>query len=579
MEAQACFIVMLLGATELSAFSVSQVSINERRQQRCLPRSLSSQIGDENEEWTSDFDGWIGGDVAEEPVSQKSSSPPADEMPSFEIDEEKAKAKEKEVDEDGIALTQLFEEQRQKKETIVDRTGIRARQFSLGEDLVLADYVGNLGFDEVTDWEYYYPSEDSDSDDRKVVQPNPFDSNQPKRTRVSSGSVVRIFRGEFVGVQGGLLSSQALEKRVLVKEFTGKLALQLASSEMAALATLQSSLIDDDWAPIAAARSGNLRKDQMNVAKLVGLLQPAPFTGLLGEVNLAELEGNMEPNEFYRALGVPPPKPEAVWLVYEYAGLSTVDSYAKPPMIRRANLPIKKGFFGNPVTPDPLPPWQTRANYVIKGMVKGAISALADIHEQGLVHRSLGRTSIILSSKTQDKREAVSVYATMTSNLIVKLSDFGFAVPQSKVTTDDPDFVTRARTFGLSIQPGQETNVQIANFAMAEDMHALGFVILALLLTTLAELVTPEDPMPPTDEDSLQRLLGEIFDKDVKEQFREYVMNEDLWQSLVELLDEDDGAGWNVLDSLLNAREKAAAATTQDNLISVRGLLNNPLFN
>ena len=59
----------------------------------------------------------------------------------------------------------------------------------------------------------------------------------------------------------------------------------------------------------------------------------------------------MEPNEFYRALGVPPPKPGAVWVVYEYAGLSTIQAYAVPGEIRRAKMPPKKGFFGNAVEP------------------------------------------------------------------------------------------------------------------------------------------------------------------------------------------------------------------------------------
>lgn len=58
----------------------------------------------------------------------------------------------------------------------VDWTAIQTRQFSLGQDLILSNYVGNMGFDEVTDWEYYYPSEDDD--ERKVVQPNPFDSSK-----------------------------------------------------------------------------------------------------------------------------------------------------------------------------------------------------------------------------------------------------------------------------------------------------------------------------------------------------------------------------------------------------------------
>jgi len=58
--------------------------------------------------------------------------------------------------------------------------------------------------------------------------------------------------------------------------------------------------------------------------------------------------------------------------------------------------------------------------------------------------------------------------------------------------------------------------------------------------------------MPATDEDTLQRLLGEIFDKDF-EQFREYVEAEDIWSNLVQLLDESDGSGWKVLETLVLA--------------------------
>lgn len=64
-----------------------------------------------------------------------------------------------------------------KKSGIIDLTGCQTRLFSLGTDLVLSNYIGSMSFDEVTDWEYYYPSE-IDVDDRKVVQPNPLDSNQ-----------------------------------------------------------------------------------------------------------------------------------------------------------------------------------------------------------------------------------------------------------------------------------------------------------------------------------------------------------------------------------------------------------------
>lgn len=139
----------------------------------------------------------------------------------------------------------------------------------------------------------------------------PIPNNRPRRTRKSSGSVIRIFRGEFVGQIGGIVSAQGLDKRVVVKEFSGTMALSLARSELTSIGRMQSDLmtkIDNDiksgiWIQIASSRSTNLRKDNSNVISLTKNVGNAPFLGILGEVNLAEVEDNFEANDFYRALG------------------------------------------------------------------------------------------------------------------------------------------------------------------------------------------------------------------------------------------------------------------------------------
>lgn len=273
-------------------------------------------------------------------------------------------------------------------------------------------------------------------------------------------------------------------------------------------------------------------------------------------------------------MGVSPPKPDAVWIVYEYPGLSSIAAYSSPAEVKRSQIPPKKSFFGVQ-EPPAVPSFEKRANYVVKGILKGALEAVATIHDNGIAHRSIGRSSLILSSPAMDKREASSVYTTETSQLQVKLTDFGFSGLLEE-STDDPEFRTRARTFGYSFAEG-ERSIASTNFAIAEDMHALGFVAIGLLLSSLAEVASPNDRVPPTDEDTLQRLLGDIFD-DV-EQFREYVEAEDVWAKLVGLLDKDDGAGWKVLDTLFNARERAAKFKDSELLLTSRGLLNSPFFN
>mmetsp|Transcript_19926 Transcript_19926/g.43313 ORF Transcript_19926/g.43313 Transcript_19926/m.43313 type:complete len:551 (+) Transcript_19926:119-1771(+) len=502
----------------------------------------------ENREWTSDFDGFIG--------DGRDDSDSDDTFSNF-----------------------LSKSNRGSNR---DLTAVQTRLFSLGEDLIINDFVGNMGFEEVTDWEYYYENED-DPTDRNAVNPNPFDTSKPKRTRTSSGSVVRVFRGELVGRLGATIRSRGLDQRILIKEYTGKLALQLAKNDKDTIAKLQSKLVenredaaDGGWTQSASSRSVLTRTDDKHVGDLLQALTTAPCLGILGEVNLAELEDEMDPNEFYRALGVPPPKSGAVWIVYEYMGLNTIASYtAIAPEKRRAQQPPKKTFFGGFVEPPSLPPFRERANFIIKGMMVKSLSALAALHEAGIAHRSIGRNSLVISSPTQNKVEASSIYFTRISGLTIKLSDFGFS-GLLEDSAKDEEFISRARSFGLSIRKG-DSSLVVTNFAMAEDLHALGFVFLGLLLVSLSDLPNAGTPMPATDEDTIQKLLYEIFNQDF-EAFREYVEAEEVWSQLVKLLDEKDSAGWDVLQTLFMARETTAENTNSLEVVTARGLLSNRFF-
>jgi hypothetical protein len=180
-----------------------------------------------------------------------------------------------------------------------------------------------------------------------------------------------------------------------------------------------------------------------------------------------------------------------------------------------------------------------------------------------------------MSSPSQNKAEASSIYFTRTSGLAIKLSDFGFAGLLEDSAKDD-EFISRARSFGISFRKG-DTSLVATNFTMAEDLHALGFVFLGLLLVSLSDLPNAGTSMPATDEDTMQKLLTEIFNQDF-EAFREYVEAEDVWSKLVELLDEKDGAGWDVLETLFKAREITAENKNTLKVVTARGLLSNRFF-
>ena len=103
-----------------------------------------------------------------------------------------------------------------------------------------------------------------------------------------------------------MLSAQGSDRRILVKEFFGDMALGLARNELFSVAKLQSDLLakepeakDGEWYRAASSRSVMERQDNNNVARLLFLLKNSPFVGVIGECNLAELD-DMDPNEFYR---------------------------------------------------------------------------------------------------------------------------------------------------------------------------------------------------------------------------------------------------------------------------------------
>lgn len=139
---------------------------NERCPSKAGALFLSSNNdSDEEEEW-SDFDGYIGGGrLGSDSSASGSTSERSDNFLDKETDADNSEY-------DKVDFTKLFQD----RIGFLDLTGCQTRQFSLGQDIVLSDYVGNMGFDEVTDWEYYYQAE-NDPDERQVVQPNPFDSS------------------------------------------------------------------------------------------------------------------------------------------------------------------------------------------------------------------------------------------------------------------------------------------------------------------------------------------------------------------------------------------------------------------
>lgn len=294
------------------------------------------------------------------------------------------------------------------------------------------------------------------------------------------------------------------------QEYSGEEAIRLARAEKRGLGKLQSSWLknyvqtsnkselldrmeDGEWLELAQRRYVDgltdtpTTKDDENLITFLELLsnRKAQFSALLGEMNLNDYydDETTDPNEFYKELGVKPPQPGSVWLVFDYHGLSTAASYAVPALIQRSKLPPKRGPFGGIIEPPPLPPFTERSRYMVQGVLKGMLGAVATAHDGGIVHRSIGRISFILSSVGQDKLEATSPYAVVVSRLRVILSDWGFSASVEEAAREK-ELGERSKMLGIPAigsyedQRAMDDRIKVAaeEFAKAEDLYALGFV-------------------------------------------------------------------------------------------------------
>ena len=186
------------------------------------------------------------------------------------------------------------------------------------------------------------------------------------------------------------------------------------------------------------------------------------------------------------------------------------------------------------------------------------------LHGQGVVHRSLGSSSLLLS--TYDQRVS-------DERLAAKVIDLGFAVTASRLPVDE---VTAAMARGAT------SPLDVVPFlSRADDLHALGYVLLELILgASVADGAADAEisdvvPRPPPDLQQLKRLVEDVFEGDVCVGFRRYCEEEPDWAPAVRLLDEGDRAGWRLLQSLVECRE-ASSERARD--VSCAKLLESEWF-
>jgi hypothetical protein len=249
--------------------------------------------------------------------------------------------------------------------------------------------IGQLGVQTETEWEYY--------EGRNLLDPE-----SPRRTTETQGASVRLFDAEL---QDG--------RRVLLKEFVGG-ARAIGANEAAILERVSASAPGGGELP---GIGGGLRPG--------AIPQPRPqyVTQMLGTME-ADRTFASDAFRYEWSSALPnsePPASDGLWLAYSWKPLYTVAGF---PAAEQPAQPWSSIF--------DFEGWAERARRMgfVKLVARRCLEAVAWLHGSGIVHRSIGGSSLLLS--TYDQSAPAEVVG-------IKLLDLGFAAVSVKprsITSD-----------------------------------------------------------------------------------------------------------------------------------------------
>ncbi|KAK9095561.1 hypothetical protein Scep_027030 [Stephania cephalantha] len=174
-----------------------------------------------------------------------------------------------------------------------------------------------------------------------------------------------------------------------------------------------------------------------------------------------------------------------------------------------------------------------RRIFVIK-LLRGTLSGLAYMHNRDRLHQSIGPASVVLN--TTAEREAVY--------LIPRLRDLAFSVDISYGSLSNGGGPLSDGLWRRASAAGAFTPMEKRAFGIADDIYEAGLLFAYLAFVPFCEAGL-------MDGLSLQRLFESTFQLDLNAA-REYCLADDRLLEAVKFLDLGNGAGWQLLQAMLN---------------------------
>uniref|UniRef100_A0A804NUR4 Protein kinase domain-containing protein n=3 Tax=Zea mays TaxID=4577 RepID=A0A804NUR4_MAIZE len=217
------------------------------------------------------------------------------------------------------------------------------------------------------------------------------------------------------------------------------------------------------------------------------------------------------------------------WLAFRDDGRYSAADYANVTSARQLKEKSGGTPFWNPF--DRAYKLELRRYFVLK-LLNGAMSGLVHMHNHDRLHQSLGPSSVILNTALDKEGR----YLVPRLRDLAFSVDIGYSSIGAGVLSDG--LWRRASAAGAS------TPLEKRAFGIADDIYGAG-----LLLAYMSFI--PFCKAGVMDGISLQRLLESTFRLDIYAA-REYCLADDQLSEAVSFLDLGDGAGWELLQAMLN---------------------------
>ncbi|XP_008800103.2 uncharacterized protein LOC103714586 [Phoenix dactylifera] len=220
------------------------------------------------------------------------------------------------------------------------------------------------------------------------------------------------------------------------------------------------------------------------------------------------------------------------WLAFRDDGKYSSADYAKVTSETISkNLVKGEQKFWNPF--DQELKLKRRRFFIIK-LLNGAMNGLAYMHNHDRLHQSLGPASVVLNIIAEKD----------AAYLVPRLRDLAFSVDIGYSAIGAGHGALSEGLWHRASTAGAFTPLEKRAYGIADDIYEAGLLFAYLAFVPFCEAGV-------MDAISLQRLLESTFQLDLNAA-REYCLADDRLVEAVKFLDLGDGAGWELLQAMLN---------------------------